>query len=114
MDDKQFKKLLREQSQETARHQKMLLEEFSKRTQVIAEMQICQGKKVEKISEKLDATFELAGNMSERLTRVDERFSGVENDVRFIRNNLSHKVDHEEFESLEKRVIFLERKIRTF
>ena len=55
MEEKDFKKLLTEQTEEIKRHSKMLLEEFQSQLKVIAEVQIDH-------SHKLDALLEMVAN----------------------------------------------------
>lgn len=102
MGDKKFEQLLAKQSRELkedyARQGKFLLNEFGKKTQIIAEV-------VKSNSDKLDATFEMVG-------RLTEDMDIVKGELRIIKNDLSRKVDHEEFEELEKRVVFLEKKLQ--
>jgi len=40
-----------------------------------------------------------------------EKITKIEVDIRFIKNNLKSKVDQEEFQALERRVVSLEEKI---
>lgn len=92
MDKKEFEKLLKSQTEEIKRHQKMLLEEFDSRLKVVAEVQVDH-------TEKLDAIFEMVAFNTEQLE--------------FIKGMLKRKVDFEEYEKLEKRVSVLEKKLRT-
>lgn len=55
--------------------------------------------------EKLDATFEMTGKLSEDMTIVKD---GLE----LIKGGLKRKVDVDEFAALERRVAILERKSR--
>lgn len=91
METKELKKLLKEQSGETERHQKMMLEEFEKRLAIIAESQVS-------IAQKIDAIFEMTAQNSEN--------------IELIKGMLRRKVDVDEFEALEKRVSLLETKLR--
>lgn len=74
------------------RQGKFLLEQFDKKTQIIAEVQVDQTK-------KLNAILEMVAQNTE--------------DIGFIKGMLKRKVDLEEFEALEKRVVLLENKLRT-
>jgi len=102
MDEKIFEQLLDKQSKELkkdyASQGKFLLEQFDKKTSVIAEQ-------FGSLKDKVDATFEMTGKLTEDMDIV-------RGELRIIRNNLSRKVDHEEFEGLEKKVIFLEKKLQ--
>lgn len=98
MDDKGLKKLLKEQTDEIKRHQKMLLEEFNSRLKVVAEVQVGDTKKLIDHTKKLDALMEMVALNTEQLD--------------LIKSMLKRKVDLEEYEKLEKRVSFLEKKLR--
>ncbi|MCL4415168.1 MAG: hypothetical protein M1365_00480 [Actinobacteria bacterium] len=60
MEEKDFKKLLTEQTKEIKRHSTMLLEEFQSQLKVIAEAQIDQ-------SHKLNALLEMVANNTEKV-----------------------------------------------
>lgn len=49
MDKKEFEKLLKSQTEEIKRHQKMLLEEFDSQLKVVAEVQVDHTKKLDAI-----------------------------------------------------------------
>ena len=92
MEEKDFKKLLKEQTEEIKRHEKVLLEEFQTQLKVVSEVQL-------EHSRKLDALLEMIANNTENLE--------------LIKSMLRRKVDIDEFEALEKRVMLLEKKILT-
>lgn len=92
MEDKQFRDLFKEQTDEIQRHQKMLLEEFSGRLKVIAEVQTDH-------TRKIDAVMEMVAMNTEQID--------------LIKSMLKRRVDIDEFENLEKRVIGSEKKLRT-
>lgn len=109
MEDKTIKKLLdvqtkhidvklAEQTEEIQRHQKMLLEEFDSRLKIVAEVQVEHTKKFEVIFGKLDAIMEMTALNTEN--------------IEMIKGMLKRKVDFEEYEKLEKRVLVLEKKVR--
>jgi NCAIR mutase (PurE)-related protein len=100
MEEKNFKILLKDQTEEIKRHGKMLLEEFQSQLKVIAEVQIEQGKKLDGHSRKLDILLEMVANNTEN--------------IEFIKSMLKRKVDIEEFEALTKRVMVLEKKLLPF
>ena len=93
MVDKDFRKLLTDQTEEIKRHGEMLLEEFQSQLKVIAEVQIGH-------SHKLDALLEMVANNTEN--------------IELIKSMLKRKVDIEEFEALTKRVMVLEKKLIPF
>jgi hypothetical protein len=90
MEEKDFKKLLTEQTEEIKRHEKMLLEEFQGQLKIVAEVQI-------EHSRKLDALLEMVANNTEN--------------IEIIKSMIKRKVDIEEFEALIKRVMILEKKL---
>ncbi|KKQ74157.1 MAG: hypothetical protein US94_C0012G0007 [Berkelbacteria bacterium GW2011_GWB1_38_5] len=109
MEDKTFKKLLDDQTKhinenlttqtvEMQRHQKMLLEEFDSRLKIIVEVQVDHTKKFNEIFKKLDAIMEMTALNTEN--------------IEMIKGMLKRKVDYEEYEKLEKRVLVLEKKLR--
>ena len=61
MEEKDFKKLLTDQTEEIKRQGKMLLEEFQSQLKVIAEVQIDH-------SRKLDALLEMVANNTQKLS----------------------------------------------
>jgi len=97
MEEKDFKKLLKEQTEEINRHSTMLLEEFQNQLKVVAEVQVEQDKKLDNHTSKLDSILEMVANNTEN--------------IEMIKGMLKRKVDVEEFEALTRRVIVLEKKI---
>jgi hypothetical protein len=93
MEEKDFKKLLTEQTEEIKRHEKILLEEFQHQLAVIAEVQI-------RHSHKLDGLLEMGANNTEN--------------IEIVKSMLKRRVDIEEFEALTKRVMVLEKKLLAF
>ena len=90
MEEKDFKKLIKEQTEEINRHSSMLLEEFQSQLKSVSEVQV-------EHSRKLDALLEMAAKNTEN--------------IEVIKSMLRRKVDIEEFEALEKRVMLLEKKL---
>jgi len=60
MEEKDFRKLLTDQTEEIKRHGEMLLEEFQSQLKIIAEVQIDH-------SRKLDALLEMVANSTENI-----------------------------------------------
>ena len=89
---------LKKQTEEIKRHNDVLYEKFEGKIDVVSE-----GWGITK--EKVDATFEMVGEM-----KMDMEV--VKSDISFIKNSLKQKVDKDEFISLEKRVILLENKLK--
>lgn len=82
---------LDKQTEELERHQKMLLEEFDNRLKVIGEVVVSH-------TAKLDAIMEMTASNTEN--------------IEVMKNMLKRKVDMDEYERLEKRVLVLEKKMR--
>ncbi|MBM3707966.1 MAG: hypothetical protein FJW69_06470 [Actinobacteria bacterium] len=93
MEEQNFKKLLKEQTEEINQHSSMLLEEFQSQLKIVAEVQV-------EHSRKLDALIEMVAKNTEN--------------IEMIKSMLRRKVDIEEFEALEKRVMILEKKLLSF
>jgi hypothetical protein len=90
MEEKDFRKLLTEQTEEIKRQEKMLFKEFQGQLKIVAEVQI-------EHSCKLDALIEMIANNTEN--------------IEIIKSMMKRKVDIEEFEALIKRVMILEKKL---
>ena len=84
---------------------KIVSEDFQSKLRPVIEMQQAQGEKIDNVKEKADATFEMVGDMKKDIEII-------KSDISFIKQELKHKVDRDEFEALEKRVIFLENKYK--
>ena len=89
MEEQNFKKIIKEQTEEINRHSSMLLEEFQSQLKIVAQVQL-------EHSRKLDALLEMVAKNTEN--------------IEMIKSMLRRKVDIEEFEALEKRVMILEKK----
>ena len=90
MEEKDFKKIIKDQTEEINRHSSTLLEEFKSQLKIVSEVQI-------EHSRKLDVIIEMVANNTEN--------------IEVIKSMLRRKVDIEEFEALEKRVMILEKKL---
>jgi len=91
MEEKAIKKLLKDQTKEIERHQKMLLEEFQRQLSIIAEVQTDHTK-------KFDGLIEMVAKNTE--------------DIELIKEMLRRKVNVEEFEALGIQVAILEKKLK--
>ena len=125
MEQKDFKKLLNDQTEEIKRHGKMLLEEFQSQLKVVAEVQVEQGKKLDDHTRKLDDhtlklddhTLKLDDHtikLDDHTSKLDALLEMVANNsenIELIKNMLKRKVDIDEFEALTKRVMVLEKKL---
>lgn len=80
------------------RYVKIIDEHHSAQNRPMVEMQRAQG-------EKIDALYEMVARNTEDITVI-------KSDVSFIKQELKQKVDRDEFNTLERRVIFLENKLK--
>lgn len=99
--DRQTKEIDRKldgQTKELERHQKMLLEEFDSRLTIVAEIQGEHTHTLHDHTQKIDALMEMVSMNTDQLE--------------FIKSMLKRKVDADEYEKLERRVSFLEKKVR--
>jgi septal ring factor EnvC (AmiA/AmiB activator) len=87
---------------------------------VIAETQQETNKKVDKIDERLvhveDRLINVEDrliNVEDRLINVEDRLMSVEDDVIEIKHRLSEKIDRDEFNKMEKRMVKLEKLVFT-
>lgn len=110
--NQQTKELKQDYNQQTkelkkdyGRQGKFLLEEFDKKTRIIAEVQVEHTKKFDEHGRKLD-------EHGRKLDAIMEMVAKNTVDIDIIKGMLRKKVDMEEFETLEKRVSLLERKLR--
>lgn len=121
MEEKDFKKLLAEYTEEIKRHGKVLLEESQDQLNVVAEVQIDNGKKLddhsrilESHSQVLNDHSQILNDHSRKLDAILEMVASNSENIELIKSMLRRKVDIEEFEALTKRVMVLENKLLPF
>lgn len=86
MEEKDFRKLLTDQTEEINRHGEMLLEEFQSQLKVIAEVQVDH-------SHKLDALLEMVANNTENIELIKSMLKRkVDIDVRTKLLSLSEDI----------------------
>lgn len=88
------------------RHMGVLVEQFEAQTKLIAEA-------VSGIQEQLIAIKEMVAKNTEDIQEMKVHMEIMKSDIEIIKQNLRRKVDLEDFETLEKRVMFLEKKMTT-
>lgn len=86
-----------------------MLENMNDGISVIAEKQVELSDQVKEVKEKVDNLEVKVDNLEVKVDRIDARLARVEDDVVDIKHNLSEKVDREEFNKLEKRMVKLEK-----
>lgn len=94
IDKEELKEILKEQREEFQRYIKILKEDWDSKFKIIGEWQKFNQPKLNKIDS------------------IEERIGRMEDDIRIIKTSLKRKVDYEEFETLEKRVVVLENKLK--
>src|SRR3989338_9576376 len=93
-----LQKILTEQRKEYQTYLGTLAEDFQSQTKLIAES-------VSGIQHQLETIRDMVAQNTEDIEVIKA-------DTQVIKQNLKRKVDLEEFEGLEKRVFFLEKKLR--
>lgn len=115
----QIGKIVKDQQQEYQRYLKMLSEDFNSKLKIV-------GEGIRGILESSQAIYEMVAKNTEDITIMQadikimkgdvkkntEDIEVIKGDVSFIKNELKQKVDRDEFVALEKRVIFLENKLK--
>ena len=88
------------------RHVGVLVERFESQTKLIAES-------ISGLQQQLIAIKEMVAKNTEDIQEMKVHMEIMRSDIEIIKQNLRRKVDLEDFETLEKRVMFLEKKIAT-
>jgi chromosome segregation ATPase len=121
---KEFKEILIEQRKEYERHIGALREDFGDQTKMISESLSGTNKKLDSVVEMVAKNTEDIDVMKGSINLIQsdikelkkdvgvlkEDMSVVKSDISTIKFDLKNKVDLDEFKTLEKRVLFLERK----
>lgn len=94
----EIKKILKEQREEYQRYLKILAEDFNSKLKVIGE--------------GISGILESLKSIQEMVAKNSEDIEIMKMDISFIKNELKTKVDQDQFAALEKRVIFLENKLK--
>src|SRR5512138_3715173 len=95
-----------EYQQECQRYLGVMKEDSDAKFQLLAEQ-------YGSINEKLASHSEVLASHAEKLDALAGDMAIVKQDVQFLKGALKKKVDYDEFEALEKRVLSLEAKMRT-
>lgn len=103
MDNKELENILKQQREEYQRFLGVALEEQDSKLKLLAES-------VGGIQEQLESLREMVARNTEMIAKNAENIEIIKSDIQFIKQELRHKVDRDEFEALERRVMFLERK----
>ena len=97
INEEKLKDILSEQRKEYQNYLGVVSEAFQSQVKVLAET-------VLEIQKQLIAIREMVAKNTEDIEIIKM-------DIQFIKQELKHKVDRDEFEALEKRVMFLEKKV---
>ncbi len=97
MENKEIKKILIEQKEDYKRFLGIAIEYQNSQMKLLSESLL-------ENSRKIDRNAEMIGKNAENI-------SIIKTDVQFIKQGLGQKVDKDEFDVLEKRVMFLEKKL---
>ena len=92
---KEFEGILKEQREEYQRYLSVLSEDFHSNMQLVAES-------VSGLQEQMEAVKELVADSAKDIAII-------KGDIQFIKQELKRKVDYDEFEALERRVLLLEK-----
>lgn len=98
INEKKLKKILKEQREEYQRYLDVLKEDFDE--------------KIKLVVKQLDFHTKILEAHTQMITSMKEDIEIMKVDIQFIKNSLKKKVDVEEFEALERRVVILEAKMK--
>jgi len=99
MNEEKLKEILEEQRKEYQDYLSVVTEKFESQVGLVAES-------ISDVQKQLIAIREMVAKNSKNIEIIKM-------DIQFIKQELKRKVDSDEFESLEKRVMFLEKKLGT-
>ena len=97
INEEKLKEILEQQRGEYQRYLGVVTESFESQVKILAES-------VFGVQQQLIAIREMVAKNTENIEIIKM-------DIQFIKQSFKHKVGLEEFESLEKRVLFLEKKL---
>ena len=95
------------------RHLGVIAERFESQTKLIAESISGVQEQLVAIRERVVKNTEDTGVIKIEVFSMKKDIESMKSDIEIIKQNLRHKVDLEDFETLEKRVMFLEKKLAT-
>jgi len=96
MDNKELENILKKQREE---YQRFLGVAFKK-----------QDSKLKLLAESVNGIQQQLKAIREMVAKNTEDIEIIKSDIQFIKQELKHKVDRDEFEALERRVMLLERR----
>jgi len=105
-----IKTLLKEYNEDIKRHNEELKEDLKRHVDVLKED---FDSKVQLITEQYDSIIEKLDSHDEKFVSMERNIEIMKVDIAFIKSGLKKKIDAEEFEALERRVVLLEAKNRS-
>lgn len=104
-----LKKILEEQRGDYQRYLGVAVKNFESKMDIIAEQYLDIKKTLDSHTEILNSHTKTLDSHTEMIGSMKVDIEIIKTDAEFIKNSLKKKVDMEEFEALEKRVIRLEK-----
>jgi hypothetical protein len=111
IDKKELKEILIEQRREYENYIGALAEDFSGQLKGVAENVIGLQKSMGNVQEMVAKNTEDIDVMKGSMNLMQSDMDVMKSDISTIKFDLKNKVDLDEFKTLEKRVLFLERKM---
>lgn len=99
-----IEKGLKKERREFQRYLGVVAEDFKSQVQLVAEL-------ISGIERRLTAIEEMVAKNTEDIEIIKIKLMVIENDIAAIKQSAKRKVDVDDFEALEKRVVFLEKKL---
>lgn len=119
LNERKLEDILKEQREEYQRYMGILTEDFNAKVELIAEQYASIKEALASHTEMIVSVKENIGSIqgtlgyhTEMIASTKEDIEIMKVDVAFIKAGLKKKVDTEEFESLERRVVLLEAKMK--
>lgn len=111
MDEQKLKIILEEQRKQYENYFGVVAERLESQNKLIAESVLGVQEQLIVLRNIVAKNSESMKNLHVMVAKNAENIEIIKSDVQFIKQGLKRKVDQDEFENLEKRVIFLEKKI---
>ncbi|MCP6718212.1 MAG: hypothetical protein KJI70_01515 [Patescibacteria group bacterium] len=111
MDEQKLKIILEEQRKQYENYFGVVAERLESQNKLIAESVLGVQEQLVVLRNIVAKNSESMKNLHVMVAKNAENIEIIKSDVQFIKQGLKRKVDQDEFENLEKRVIFLEKKI---
>ncbi|EKE19771.1 MAG: hypothetical protein ACD_8C00109G0002 [uncultured bacterium] len=93
----------------TANEVGSMIERFDDSLKILAENYVGMDQRMGRIENKLESVDNRLGNVENKLELVETKIDRLQDDMVEVKFDLKRKVDAEQFEKLEKRVVKLEK-----